>query len=142
MGPPSALRATAVLALALSLAGCGDAIAPPHIPISPAVVLNAETAVNLRVCIDDAVDRIMPALGTPDELTGIASSLTQVNSALDSRGTVQLSKSVEAYKQALDAFFATRPELAFDPDAEVLRLLMVDLTAVAANPPLDTLRNH
>src|SRR5262245_49087101 len=138
MGPPSPLRAVAVCAIALSLAGCGDAIAPPPVNIAPAVLLSAETAVNLRVCIDDAVERIMPALGADGDLQDVASSLTQVNSALDSRATNQLTKSVQSYKLALDAFFATRPDLAFDPDAEVLRLLMVDLTAVAANPPLDT----
>jgi hypothetical protein len=145
MAPQSPLRATALLALALSLAGCGDAVAPAFITNgsgTPTILLRAVTASDLNVCIGDVVDRILPGLGSSADLKGIMSSLGLVNSALDSRVPSQFTASTKALREAVDSYFAAQPDRAFDPDAAVLRLLSDDLVAVAAYPPLDTLRTQ
>jgi len=142
MSPPSPLRAFALLALAVSLAACSDTAAPAlrvNRP-APSVLLRAGTAFNLRLCVDDVLDRVAPALAVSDDLSGIKNSLSLVNAALGTRIPPQLTTSSQSFKEALDAYFAARPERVSDPDAAVLRLLLDDLVAVAAYPPLDTLR--
>ena len=144
MAPQSPLRAAALLALALSVAGCGDAVAPAFITNgnTQTVVLRAVTASDLGVCIADVVDRILPALGSSSDLNRVTTMLGLVNSALDSRVPAQFTTSTKNLDEAVDAYFAAQPDRAFDPDAAVLRLLADDLVAIAAYPPLDTLRTH
>ncbi len=142
MGPPTQLRASALLVLALTTSACGDAAAPV-IPIdrpTASVLLETSIALNLQVCVADALERIAPALGSSNDVSKITNALALISVALGVREPALFTVSARSFHSALDEFFEARPERVADPEAAVLRLLLDDLEAVALNPPLDTLR--
>jgi hypothetical protein len=145
MSSPFPLRTSVLLMFALGVAACADADAPLAVEIDrpqPTVLLRATTAIDLQLCVADALERIAPGLESSAELDKVEATLGDVADALEKRHPQQLTNASHSFKDALDAFFAAKESRSFDPDAAALRILSEDLEAVSSVPPLDTLRTN
>jgi len=144
MNAPHAPRVTAALALATVLAACGnDAAEPPEATLDRPVLivqLKAEPAHAMGISVSDVLDRVAPALDEDEQLPAVKVALVGVQDALLARNPVELVLAVVAFRRSFDTYVLTREDGTVHPDIGVVRLLLEDVSKLAVNPPLDTLK--
>jgi hypothetical protein len=123
--------------LVVLMATCDkEPAAPKQAPPSAAAqaVIDEKLSVELGDQVDDVLTRVVPALGDEKSVASLRSSLGALHAALASRDIALIVTARTSLAASVDAF-ATGDRDTVKPDIAVMRLLLDQVNAVAANPP-------
>jgi hypothetical protein len=97
-------------------------------------VIDEKLSVEVGDEVDDVLTRVLPALGDAQSVASLRSSLGALRAALASRDIALIVTARTSLAASVNAF-ATGDRDSVKPDIAVVRLLLDQVDAVAANPP-------